>query len=139
MVIGRLKLFYHNMNQETCADCGYMRSTLSPCKCGKYASILPASESEAPAAIMLHHGVRLLVLGVTERHGQAWDLVCNADGIGTIIVDPFVSCAWPIGTDSDRRAMVGKEYVMADFQVADDGCYLPEKFNEPNMGPSRER
>ncbi len=39
------------MNQETCKDCGYMRSTLAPCKCGKYASILPASESETPAAV----------------------------------------------------------------------------------------
>lgn len=76
-----------------------------------------------------NQSVRLLVLGVTEKHGQAWDLICNADGIGAIIVDPFVSCAWPVGTDSDRRAMVGKEYVMTDFQVAHDGCYLPEKFS----------
>ena len=28
-----------------------MRSTLAPCKCGKYASILPASASETPAAV----------------------------------------------------------------------------------------
>ena len=49
--------------------------------------------------------VRLVVTGVTEKHGQAWDLVCQADGIGTITVDPFVSCAWPAGTDADRRAM----------------------------------
>jgi hypothetical protein len=76
--------------------------------------------------------VRLTVVGVTEKHGQAWDLICQADGLGTITVDPFLSCAWPAGTDSERRAMIGKEYMMANFQMAKDGCYLPETFCEPN-------
>jgi hypothetical protein len=83
--------------------------------------------------------VRLVVTGVTEKHGQAWDLICQADGIGTITVDPFVSCAWPAGTDAERRLMVGKEYVMANFRQSKDGCYLPETFYEPNDPSSATR
>lgn len=90
------------------------------------------NEPETQSAVRSTQMVRLTVVGVTEKHGQAWDLVCQADGIGTITVDPFVSCAWPAGTDAKRRAMVGKEYMMANFQMAKDGCYLPETFCEPN-------
>jgi hypothetical protein len=88
--------------------------------------------TETQSAGSLNPLVRLTVVGVIEKHGQAWDLICQADGIGTITVDPFVSCAWPAGTDAKRRAMVGKEYMMANFQIAKDGCYLPETFCEPN-------
>lgn len=47
------------MNQETCKDCNCIRSTLTPCACGKYASILPASESETPPAVAVQRSVGL--------------------------------------------------------------------------------
>jgi hypothetical protein len=88
--------------------------------------------------------VRVLVTGVTERKGEAWDLLCHViaasrewpeeiNNGGHIQVDPFVSCAWPVGTDADRRALIGREFLMSDFQVHKSGCYLPEKF-EPVEG-----
>jgi hypothetical protein len=74
MVIGRLKLFYHNMNQETCADCGYMRSTLSPCKCGKYASILPKPlrSSEGLGQIKMTKNEAELVSDLLKLYDEIW-------------------------------------------------------------------
>lgn len=77
--------------------------------------------------------MNLLVIGVTEKHGRAWDLICEVEGLSKITVDPFVSSAWPARTDLERRAMIGKRFIMENFQVAKDGCYLPEIFYEPTL------
>lgn len=55
-----------------------MRSTLAPCKCGKYASILPASKSETPAAVA----------------GAARGSVLHREKLKTLVTDlckPFLS------------------------------------------------
>jgi hypothetical protein len=75
--------------------------------------------------------VRCVVVGVTERDGQAWDLVCVADGIGRIEVDPFVGCALPELSDSERRALVGNAFDMAGYWKHESGVYLCQSFT-PN-------
>ena len=44
--------------QETCADCGYMRSLTAPCKCGKYLKLSPGDLlNEMKAASYRWYGV----------------------------------------------------------------------------------
>ena len=75
--------------------------------------------------------VRCVVVGVTERDGQAWDLVCVADGLGRFEVDPFVGCALPELSDSERRALVGQSFDMGDYWQHKSGVYLCRRFT-PN-------
>lgn len=97
-----------------------------------------SKNSGQPVGGTLQNVVRCLVVGVTERDGEAWDLVCVADGLGRITVDPFVGCALPELSDSERRALIGQSFDIGIFWKHSDGVYLCHVFtpNPQVSGPT---
>ncbi len=72
--------------------------------------------------------MRCTVVNVTERHEQAWDLVCLSEESEKFVVDPFVGCALPELTDSERRALIGQAFEMSDYWVHRSGVFLCHSF-----------
>lgn len=71
------------------------------------------------------------VIGYTDRNGMLWDMVCQNDTLGTITVDPWVGCALEQMTDDEKRALIGKEFIMCDFWQHSSGAWLCHAFS-PN-------
>ena len=71
------------------------------------------------------------VVGYTYRNGMMWDMVCHNAALGTFTIDPWVGCALEQMTDDEKRAIIGKEFLMRDFWQHNSGVWLCHGFS-PN-------